>query len=64
MINFIDISSFKKKFATFLSKLYYSGSLSLEHISYSIVNSYNFSFLENGDLKSFMDIIILLHKLL
>lgn len=55
MINRINTTEFKIKFATLLSKLYYSASLSLEHISYIIAYSDVFDFVEKNDTSSFMD---------
>lgn len=55
MINRINTTEFKIKFATLLSKLYYSASLSLEHISYIIAYSDVFDFVEKNDISSFMD---------
>ena len=54
MINRINTTAFKIKFATLLSKLYYSASLSIEQISYKIAYSDVFGFVENNDINSFM----------
>lgn len=55
MIERIDISMFKNKFATLLSKLFYSASLSLEQISFKIVNTNIFNFIEENKVQDFMD---------
>ena len=55
MLDKTNVSSFKIKFATFLSKLFYGASLSLEHISYKAAYTDIFSFTEKNNFKLFME---------
>ena len=54
MINFIDLQLIKNKFATLLSKLYFSASLGLDNISDKIIDSSYFNFFEENDTDAFM----------
>ena len=55
MLDRTNLTSFKEKFGTFLSKLYYSASLSLEQISFKAAFTDILSFTERDRLKWFMD---------
>lgn len=54
-IKFINILEIKKKFATLLSKLYHSASLSFENISDKIIDSPYFDFFERNDCDEFLN---------
>ena len=55
MINFIQTNEIKIKFATFLSKLYYSCSLSLEQINEKFVYGNYFNFFEDNKAVDFLN---------
>lgn len=54
MINFIDLQFIKTKFATLLSKLYFSASIEMDNISDKIIDSSYFDFFEENDIDGFL----------
>ena len=54
MIEAVDLVALRERFGTFLSKLYYSGSLSLDQISHLVTHHEFFSFLERNDANAFL----------
>lgn len=55
MLQYIDIQSLKKKFATAISKLYTNCGISVENIEDKMISSELFDFLENNNTEEFME---------